>query len=260
MGFPSVYPTGTTIFYPEKCWGGFTVFPAHETGATLIDMNGNVVKQFPNLDGFPIKVLPGGFFMGSTGLRNPKFGFQDMLDLVQTDFEGNIVWKFAKYELIKDGRSKAKWMARVHHDYQREGNPVGYYAPRMSPLVDKGKTLLLCHKNLHNPKISDKLLLDDTFIEVDWDGKIIWEWRCSDHFDEMEFSEAAKNTLSRSPNMRDVGKGMGDWMHCNSLSYLGPNKWYDEGDDRFHPDNVIWDGRQTNIIGITDKKTGQAHN
>ncbi len=256
MGFPSVYPTGTTIYTPEKCWAGYTVFPAHEAGATLIDMNGSVVKQFPELQGFPIKVLPGGFFMGSTGERNPKYGFQDQLDIVQIDWEGNLVWKFAKYELVKDGRSKAKWMARAHHDYQREGNPVGYYAPGMAPLVDQGKTLLLCHKNMHNPRISDKMLLDDTFIEVAWNGKIEWEWRCSDHFDEMGFSEEAKNTLSRNPTFLRIGNGFGDWMHCNSMSYLGPNKWYDQGDERFHPENIIWDGRQTNIIAITDKKTG----
>jgi hypothetical protein len=43
----------------------------------------------------------------------------------------------------------------------------------------------------------------------------------------------------------------------NSLSFLGPNTWFDQGDARFHPENVIWSGRQTNIIAITDKKTGK---
>ena len=57
---------------------------------------------------------------------------------MQVDWDGNVVWKFAKYEKIKDPRSKAKWMARVHHDYQREGNPVGYYVPGMLPKVSGG--------------------------------------------------------------------------------------------------------------------------
>jgi outer membrane protein assembly factor BamB len=43
----------------------------------------------------------------------------------------------------------------------------------------------------------------------------------------------------------------------NSISTLGPNRWYDQGDKRFHPDNIIWDGRQTNIIAITDKESGK---
>ena len=46
------------------------------------------------------------------------------------------------------------------------------------------------------------------------------------------------------------GGGMGDWMHINSMSVLGPNKWYDAGDERFHPENIIWDGREANINAI----------
>lgn len=263
MAYPSVYPTGTTIYYPDKCFNGYTVFPAKDAGAVLVDMNGNVVRQFKGLNGFPVKVLPGGYFMGSTGERSPKYGYQDMLDLVQVDFDGNVAWKFSKRELIRDGRQKGKWMARQHHDYQREGNPVGYYVPGMDPKVDKGKTLIVCHKNVKNPKISENPLLDDAFIEVTWEGKVVWEWVCSDHFDEMGFSEEAKNIMARNPNMLSggplggTGLNMGDWMHINSASWIGPNKWYDAGDERFHPDNIIWDGRQTNIIAITDRRTGK---
>jgi hypothetical protein len=45
-------------------------------------------------------------------------------------------------------------------------------------------------------------------------------------------------------------------MHVNSISLLGPNRHYDAGDERFHPDNIIWCGRETNITAIIDKKTG----
>jgi len=255
---PSVYPTGTTIYYPEKCWNGCTLFQAelHRNdgyGAVLVDMNGNAVNRWKGLDGFPNKLLPGGHVMGSTGVRNFKFGYQDMVDLVEADWDGNIVWKFDSYELIKDPRQKPRWMARQHHDYQRESNPVGYYVPGLK-FKPGGKTLLLCHKNLKNPRISDKMLVDDTIIEVDKNGKITWEWLSSEHFNEMSFSPRAKKTLARHPNMQRAGAG--DWMHMNSVSRLGPNKWFDGGDKRFHPDNIIWDGRQTNIIAIIDRKTG----
>jgi len=255
----TVYPTGTTIYEPDRCWNGYTVFQPRGIGATLIDMNGNIVNQWKGLQGFPSsnKILPGGYVMGSTKGRNPKYGFQDNVDLVQVDWDGNIVWKFNKYELVRDPHRRQTWMARQHHDFQREGNPVGYYVPGMDPLVDRGNTLMACHKNLRNANISDKLLLDDTIIKVSWDGDIVWEWICSDHFEEMGFSEEAKNVLARNPNVVKAGGGMGDWMHLNSVSMLGPNKWSDSGDERFHPDNIIWSGRETNILGITDKKTGK---
>jgi hypothetical protein len=98
------------------------------------------------------------------------------------------------------------------------------------------------------------MLLDDTIIEVSWDGEIIWEWVCSEHFEEMGFDKAARRALARNPNMRING---GDWMHMNAMSRVGPNRWYDQGDERFHPDNIIWDGRQTNIIAIISRKTGK---
>src|SRR3989337_2107109 len=133
-------------------------------------------------------------------MRNPKHGFQDMADLVQVDWEGNIVWRCGGYELVRDPDEKPAWMVRQHHDYQRQGNPVGYYVPGADPLVDRGNTLVLSHKNLKNPKISEKPLLDDTFIEMTWEGKIVWEWKFSDHFEELGFSEEAKNVLARNPS------------------------------------------------------------
>ncbi len=257
MASPNVYPTGTTMYEPDQCWNGYTVYIARETGVTLIDMNGKVVRMWKGLHGFPPRLLPGGHVMGSLGVRSEKFGHMDQTDVVQLDWEGNLVWKFDRYEYIEDPGEKPMWMARHHHDYQREGSPVGYYAPDLKPLVENGNTLILAHKNVTNPKISDKPLMDDVIYEVTWEGDIVWEWVCSDHFDEMGFSEAAKNLLARNPNMV-VGKGeMGDWMHINSVSTLGPNRWYDAGDERFHPDNIIWDGRQTNIIAIIDKKTSK---
>jgi len=258
MGYPTIFPTGTTIYNPDKCWNGYTVFPAKNVGATIIDMNGNVVRQLERLHGFPTKLLPGGMLMGHTGRRNGKYGYQDQKDLLQVDWEGNVVWSFDQYEYIEDPGEEPRWMARLHHDYQREGNPVGYYVPGQEPRVDAGNTLLLCHKNTRNPQITDKLLCDDTFIEVNWEGDIVWEWVCSEHFDEMKFTEEMKNTLYRNPNYHaNVGGGVADWMHINSMSVLGPNKWFDAGDARFHPDNIIWDGRQTNIIAITDKASGR---
>ncbi len=256
MTYPSIYPTGTTIYNPDKCFNGYTVFQAKELGAMIIDMNGGEAKLWKGLQGFPNKLLPDGQILGHTGERSTKFGMQDYRDLVQVDWDGNVVWKFNEYEYIEDPGEEAQWMARVHHDYQREGNPVGYYVPGMEP-IKKGNTMILGHKNLFCDKICDKNLLDDTIYEVDWDGNILWEWVCSEHFDSYGFREDAKNALFRDPNMRPCGGGMGDWMHINSMSILGPNKWYDKGDNRFHPDNIIVDGRETNIIFIISKESGE---
>ncbi|MFP6829624.1 MAG: hypothetical protein VCC36_11410, partial [Gammaproteobacteria bacterium] len=64
-GFPSVYPTGTTIYNPEKAWNGYTIYPAPEAqGGVLIDMNGNLIRRFEEVSGAPVRILPGGYVMG----------------------------------------------------------------------------------------------------------------------------------------------------------------------------------------------------
>ena len=87
MPYPSVYPTGVTIYNPEKCFNGYTIFPAREVGAMLIGMNGTEVQLWKGLHGFPNKIFPGGYVVGSTGRRNNKYGVQDQVDLVQVDWE-----------------------------------------------------------------------------------------------------------------------------------------------------------------------------
>ncbi len=246
--YPSVFPHGTTIYSPEKAYSGYTLFPVDNYGAFLIDMRGNVVRQWKNVGSVdhPVKMLPGGHVMGATGNPGRLVEDEDSSDLVIVDWNDTVVWSYAK--------------AGMHHDFQREGNPVGYYVPGLEPEVSGGKTLILSNKIVRKKKITDRPLLDDIIYIVDSQGNKIWEWLASDHIDEMGFSVEARNTIYRYPNYvmsRTPGKVGGDWIHVNSASWLGPNKWYDLGDERFHPDNIIYDGRQTNTTGIIDHKTGK---
>ena len=256
MGYPTIYPTGTTIYKPEKCWNGFTLFQANEHGAMLIDMNGREVRYWKGLHGFPNKLLPNGDVLGATGERPAAFAFQDKLDLVQVDWDGKIVWKFDHLEEVQDGDGPKYWCARQHHDFQREGNPVGYYVPGMEAQVDGGTTLVLCHSNRKDDNISSAELLSDRIVEVDWEGNIIWDWDIADHFEEIGFDADARETIHDRPDVhRMIHKA--DWVHINCASYLGPNHWYDEGDERFNPKNIIFDSRNANFMAIIDHETGE---
>ena len=44
--------------------------------------------------------------------------------------------------------------------------------------------------------------------------------------------------------------------YCNNVNWIGPNRWYDAGDERFHPDNIISDIRILNTSFIIDHRTG----
>nr|WP_287410666.1 aryl-sulfate sulfotransferase [Pseudodesulfovibrio sp.] len=257
MSFPTVFPHGTTIYKPSKCWNGFTVFgtEVEAEGTVLIDMNGNVVKQWTDIcqAEHPPKLLKGGYLAGakrpSPEKKGRTWGDESSTDLVVVDWNDKVVRKIPR--------------AGMHHDYQFEGNPVGYHAPGMPVDNRKGKMLILSHKFVHNDKITKKELYDDYIVEVDKNGKIIWEWLASDHFDEMNFPPEFKKTLRKYPTFsmtRTPGKKGGDWIHVNAASYLGPNKWYDEDPktySMFNPDNIIISNRQTNTSCIIDKKTGK---
>ena len=163
----TVYPTGTTIYDPDKSWNGFTVLSPLATQAVLvIDMNGNVVKRwddFNNSAGGPARVLPGGIVIAASGARPP---YQESLELIQRDFAGNVMWRFSRSEEIKTRDGKTIWSARQHHDWQRESFPAGYYSPESKPAIDGGNTLILTHTDRMQPKVADKLLGDDRLIEV----------------------------------------------------------------------------------------------
>jgi hypothetical protein len=40
----------------------------------------------------------------------------------------------------------------------------------------------------------------------------------------------------------------------NSAAYVGPNKWFEAGDKRFDPRNVIVSSRQASVIAIVDPR------
>jgi hypothetical protein len=249
----SVYPTGTTIYEPDRSWNGYTVLSPLQTQAVLvIDMNGNVVKRWEGLNnsaGGPARVLPGGFVISASGARPPN---QESLELVQQDFDGKVIWQFSRNEQIKTREGGTIWSARQHHDWQRESFPAGYYSPESMPAIEGGSTLILTHTNRTQPKVADVVLEDDRLIEVSWKGEVVWEWVASDHIDELGFAPDARKAITAAQSFNKA-RGSFDWLHINSAHYVGPNRWFDQGDMRFSPNNVIISSREASLLAIVGR-------
>jgi len=273
----SVYPTGTTIYDPARAWSGFTVLsPLGTPAAIVIDMNGTVVKQwdgYNNSAGGPARVMPGGDVIAAGGARP---GRQESLELVLRDFDGNILWRFDRNEQIQTNDGQMIWSARQHHDWQREDFPAGYYSPDARPARSGSNLLILTHTDHRQPDVADVLLQDDRLIEVSPKGEIVWQWIAGEHLAELGFSEPARAAIRRAgrggtqgdgprgDGARGDGPGRGgaqgagpgrggagfDWLHVNSATYVGPNRWFDAGDGRFAPNNVIISSRQANVLAI----------
>ena len=245
--------SGVTI-YDERSDEGYTLISYQFQEADLIDMEGNLIRKW-DLVSKPARLLQDGSIIGGDRVYKFPMPFSETYNMTQLDWDGNIVWKFDDWDDSVTGSN----MSRQHHDWQREGNPVGYYAPGQE-FVLNGKTLILAHINIINETISRKPLWEDVIYEVDWDGNLTgFEWHPSDHFDEMGFDWKAKIGIYLFPGRKDpvFPSGTGDWLHINSISLLGENKWYEEyNDSRFKPDNIIIGSRYSNIIAIIDRETG----
>jgi hypothetical protein len=248
-----VYPTGTTIYDPARAWNGFTVLSPLDTQAALvIDMNGAVVKRwddYNNSAGGPARVLPGGGIIAARGARPPR---QESLELVQRDFDGDVVWRLEGREAVQAANGETVRALRQHHDWQREDFPAGYYSPDATPATVGARTLVLTHASHVVSAVADVMLEDDRLIEVSSDGEILWEWTAAEHIDELGFDEAARATIKRAPGV-NAARGSLDWLHINSATYVGPNRWFDAGDQRFAPNNVIISSRQASLIAIVGR-------
>jgi hypothetical protein len=236
---------GSVSIHAEGCCDGYTLV-GQFTQTILIDMNGTVVHRWPSFFSKPAKMLPGGSIIAG---RQFSFvgvkGMGDFAYLNEYAWNSSLVWS---YHDGVDGR------AGQHHDFEREGNPVGYYAPGQD-FVPKGKTMFLSHQRIINESISARPIIDDVIEEVDWNGTPTgFEWHASEHFNQLGFDAKTIHGISVNP-----GHGNGDYLHTNSLSLLGLNKWYTEDPVTyacFNPENIIVSSRNGDYIAIISRETG----
>lgn len=208
---------------------GYTLIIADDEHSSLIDMEGTVVRTWP-VTGSPVKMLPDGSVIGTRGISTEYT--TTWLELVQLDWQGRETWR------IED---------TVHHDFHRAGSPVGYYAPGSEPAIS-GPTLILAKRGMLNKSISRREIEDEYIYEVDAKGRPTgWEWIASEHFSEWGFGPKARRRIKQ--------KG-GDYLHINTVNRVGPNPWYESGDQRFHPDNIIISSREANVVAILHRETG----
>lgn len=235
---PSVYPTGTTIYDPARAYNSYVLFAGGDDVTRLVDLTGKVVREW-KYSGQPVSFIDPALVNGARGhifvtLASEEGKGTDLTPgraqtrvrktVGEVDWDGKPVWSF--------GPSAPGGVARQHHDISRLPN---------------GNTLLLANLSYPLPGFAAPQVVDDVAYEVNPDGEIVWTWAASDHLDEFGFTAEELKLIKSSKNP--------DYLHINDLKPVGPNHWYDEGDARFAPDNLIFDSRNGNFIAIIDRKT-----
>ena len=236
---PSVFPTGTTIYDPAKAYNSYVFFSGGDNISRLVDLNGNVVHQW-NYAGFPSVFIDPALTGGKPGhvllaLETSQGRGTDVVPgrvngrinktVGELDWDGATVWKFG--EKAPDG------LAQQHHDIARLPN---------------GDTLVLVNAVHPVPGFTQPRVLDDVVYVVNPAGDIVWTWTASEHLEEFGFTP---------DELKLVRAAKADYLHINNLKPVGPNHWFDSGDKRFAPDNLIFNSRNANFTAIIDRKTGK---
>ncbi|NPU94868.1 MAG: hypothetical protein HPY82_23435 [Gammaproteobacteria bacterium] len=230
-----------SIYKPDKVWDSYTLPSSALGGYTpVIDMEGNVITRYA-CAGNPAKLLPDSSIL----CHGSKIGGFVQKAMRQMSADGQVLWEFSDWD---------ENSAKQHHDFQFSGgNPVGYYVPGMDMIgpAAGGNMLVLSYLTYKYSEqdIRKGRLVDSVLYEIDASGNVLWQWYAKDHIDEMGFSESALKDIKR-----DL---LADWVHINTASYIGPNKWYSElGDERFNPDNIMMVSPHARWVIIIDKATG----
>jgi hypothetical protein len=229
----SVFPIGTTIYKPGRCSPGYNLISG--TGIVkLVNMNGEVVHSW-NVDpegkkGFihRARMLPDGKMMA-------LFGAKDIAGhLAEFDWDGNETWSYFPEN-------------SAHHDFW---------------VTEAGAVLLICEipvSEEYIAKVTDDErreagIFGDELIEVSRDKEVVWRWLQHEHMDVNQCNPLPANrgwTGGKNSNT------ITDWTHTNTIREIPENKWYDAGDERFRPGNILQSCRQLDTISIVDKQSGE---
>jgi outer membrane protein assembly factor BamB len=161
------------------------------------------------------------------------------------DMNGRIVHAWPEVRAIgrarlnREGRLAVIGTDNLVKEYDWDGNLTWYFQ-----LPDEHH---LPHHDLVTLKNGHYLILGhdghthtDYLYEVDREGRVVWEWWMYEH----RRSFSGWDDESTDPS------------HSNSVREIPTNRWFDAGDARFQPGNILVSARNLNTVFIIDKVTG----
>ena len=232
----SIYPRGTTIYKPEKCFDGCTLLlVAGENGpdVALVDIVGTVAHRWTlekprRQTGIPrARLLPDGRLL----LLRSTRAFDGFAQ--EWSWEGELLWEYHPPGDL--------W---PHHDIEKTAD---------------GNTLIICREvvpehiraKAKEPERRE-MLYSDVIQEISPNGEVVWEWR---QYESLDINRRV--TIPATPDWwaGPANNTLVDWTHTNTVQALPENKWFDAGDERFKPGNVLVSLRQLDVIMIASRET-----
>ncbi len=227
---PTKFKKGLTIKNVNQMHNGLVLYTSLvERDMYVLNDQGDVVLRFQNPDtslhiGEVVQPLDNGNLL--THMRTDA-DISSYRRLVELDQTGAIVWEYfdSTYHSL-------------NHDFQRLPN---------------GNTIFLAGVDRIASNVANRVIKDDYIVEVSPDGEILWEWSTASHYSQLELSAETRQIIYDGDIIPNNDPG--DVFHTNSIQELPPNP-YAEIDSRFSPGNILVSQRNTNMVFIIDKETG----
>ena len=233
---PGNNPFQVSTYIKAASTPGYTLMPlVGPARVALINMNGQVVHEW-KLDADRARLLPNGNLLvvhGSKwGARNEPW--KSLRPTVaEYTWEGTRVWDYTASDVI-------------HHDVRRLDNGNTLFPYRVIVPADSKKDLLDANRR-------SLAIRSDAIVEVTPEGKIAWEWLAHDVLDLNNCGQ--KQCATHSDGKGASSQALSDWTHNNTTAIIPPNKWFDAGDERFRPGNIITLPRNWWTILIIDRES-----
>lgn len=213
--------TGLTALDKNRASPGYLCYaPLHGDGLVLlVDVDGNEVHrwQMPHPPGAWAYLLPSGnlFYLAKTGEENiDRFAaFREVKGgmLLEADWESNIVWQHRDQD--------------HHHDARRTDSGGALYLT-VEPIPKELATRVKGGR----PGSDLDVMWADRLVEVDSNGRVIWEWHAYEHLD-------------LETDIITPGEPRHEWSHGNTIVPLAQ-------------DRVLVSFRNISTVLIIDKATG----
>jgi hypothetical protein len=230
---------GVTYHDPTRAHGSFVLYTAADGVTRLIDLAGEVRKEWP-FPGVPARIVDpaiNGGRLGDVGVQlsevpDSNGGIYANRTVGTLSWTGDKLWEW--------GTEAPGGAARQNHDWE---------------LLPNGNHLLLVTIPRQVPGLGEGLVGDQGLYEVTTDGNIVWEWKAGDHLSEFGFSETGFEYLRDA--VSDDPENPWGYLEINSARTIGPNRWYrDDPETVFQPDNILISARKANVIALIDKRSG----
>lgn len=197
----------------------------------LLDESGKVLHHW-NIDSPRARLLPNGNLLA---LHGTKWGshvepWKDLRSVLREySWDGDVIWEYRAQELL-------------HHDIRVL--PNGNILVLLRQYVDEETKLRMPW--VSNPEASVRY---DVVVEISRDGEEVWRWDGLQHLD---LSFCGRTRCETLGGLKEI-----DWTHVNTASVLPPNKWFEAGDERFRPGNIMIMLRNWSTAMIVGRPSGK---